>query len=61
MNENKKFEIEVLANDQKTLDYIENRVKRINDGEVPEVSAVTMKQAIVTDDSWTVNMEVTLK
>lgn len=61
MDENKKFEIEVLANDRETLDYIENRVKRINEGEVPEVAKITMKQAVVAGDSWTVNMEVTLK
>ena len=61
MDANKAFEIEVLANDRETLDYIENRVRRINEGEVPEVSKITMKEAVVAGNSWTVNMEVVLK
>ncbi len=61
MDANKAFEIEVLANNQETLDYIENRVRRINEGEVPEVSKITMKEAVVAGNSWTVNMEVVLK
>lgn len=61
MDENKKFEIEVLASDKESLDYIENRVKRINNGEVPGVKMVVMKKAVAEDGLWTVNMEVGLE
>lgn len=61
MDENKKFEIEVLASDKESLDYIEDRVKRINQGEVPGVKNVTMKQAVAEAEQWSVTMEVDLE
>ena len=61
MDENKKFEIEVLASDKESLDYIEDRVKRINQGEVPGVKNVTMKQAVAEAEQWSVTMAVDLE
>ncbi len=61
MDENKKFEIEVLASDKETLDYIENKVKRINTGEVEGVKTVKMKEAVFEAGQWTVALEVVLQ
>ncbi|MBP6891912.1 hypothetical protein KBB92_03210 [Candidatus Shapirobacteria bacterium] len=61
MDEHRNYTIEISVKDEDTLNFVEDKVKRINNGEVEGVKKVNMKKAVVDGELWKVNMEVIIK
>ena len=61
MDDNKNYTIEISVQSEEELNFVEDKVKKINNGEVEGIKRVDMKKAVADGELWKINMEVIIR